>query len=194
MLQLHKVTEVSTAEMPEIMGALPNPAEQTCTYHQVVLLNKVNSVASDALENQRRRGLFNEATMELQRHQRHSHEHLQEYQQGVRRHFVVQQVASGDEVEILRHEWSQSLAEGSQYQNLYTTSRSGASESSSDIQQSRHERDHLAAHCRNFETDTLACQSAVRSLEAQMVKIRRLRRMLEVKRKSDYFAGRSHSP
>ena len=55
----------------------------------------------------KRRGLLDEATVELQRHQRQSHEHLQEYQQGVRRDLSevqqkvpVQQVASREEVEI----------------------------------------------------------------------------------------------
>ena len=45
----------------------------------------MNSVASAALENQRR-SLPNEATTEIQRHQRQKHEYLQEYQQIVRRH------------------------------------------------------------------------------------------------------------
>ena len=40
----------------------------------------------------------------------------------------VQNVASGEEVEIMRREPFQSLAEGSHCQNLCTTSRSGASE------------------------------------------------------------------
>ena len=55
--------------------------------------------------------------------------------------------------------------------NLYTTSRSGASECSSEFQQLRHEREYLTVHCRNLETETLACQSAVRSLEAQVAEI-----------------------
>ena len=68
-------------------------------------------------------------------YQSQSHEHLQEYHHGVRRHLSevqqevrVQQVGSREEVENLRHELSQSqsLAEGSHYQNLHTTSRSGA--------------------------------------------------------------------
>ena len=41
-------------------------------------------VAGDALENQRR-SLLNEPTAELGGHHRQNHEHLQEYQQGVRR-------------------------------------------------------------------------------------------------------------
>ena len=91
-------------------------------------------MASDALENQRR-SFLDEAARENQRHQRQSHEDLQSCQQGVGRHLSdvqpevkVQQVASSEEVEDWRHELSQSLAEGSHYQNLKTTSRSGASE------------------------------------------------------------------
>ena len=69
----------------------------------------MKSVAGDALENQRR-SLLTEATAELQRHQRQSQEHLQEYQRGVRRplsevQYEVQdqQVANGEEVENKRH-------------------------------------------------------------------------------------------
>ena len=47
--------------------------------------NEMNSVAGDAVENQRR-SLLTEATTQLKRHQRQNHDHLQEYQQGVRRH------------------------------------------------------------------------------------------------------------
>ena len=64
----------------------------------------------------------------------------------------------------------QSLAERAHHRNLYTTSRSGASESSSDIQQLRQERDHLNVLGRILETETLACQSAVHSHEAQVAK------------------------
>ena len=60
--------------------------------------------------------------------------------------------ASREEFEKLRHELSQFHAEGSYDQILYTTSRCGASESSSEIQQLRQERDHLNDHCRNLET------------------------------------------
>ena len=141
----------------------------------------MKSVAGDALENQRR-SLLNDATAELQRHQRQSSEHLQEYQQGVRRHLSevqhqdqVQQVASGEQVEILRRELSQSFAEASNYQSQCTTSRSGASESSSEIQPLRQERDHLNVHGRNLETETLACQSAVRFLDTQAAQIPQLR-------------------
>ena len=66
------------------------------TSHQVTLLNEMSSVGSDAMKNLRT-SLLNEATMELQRNQRHSHE-LQEYQQGVRRHVSeVQQEVQGCE-------------------------------------------------------------------------------------------------
>ena len=67
------------------MSALENQAEQTSTSHQVMSLNEIKSVASDAQKNQRR-SLLNEATIELQRHRSQSHEHLEEYQQGGRRH------------------------------------------------------------------------------------------------------------
>ena len=110
-------------------------------------------------------------------------EHPQ-YQQGVRRHMSdvqeevhVRQIPSGEVVEILRHELSQYLAEGSHCQNLFTTSRYGASESQSEIEQLRQERDQLNVRGRNFE------QSAVRSLEAQFVQKRQLRGMLGVERK-----------
>ena len=44
-----------------------------------------------------------------------------------------------------------SVAEGSLYQNLVTTSRSGAPENSPETQHLRHERDHLTGHCRNWK-------------------------------------------
>ena len=66
-----------------------------------------SSVAGDALDNQR------------------SHEHLQEYQQGVRRHLSkvqrgvqVHLVASREEVENVRDQLSQSLAEGSHSESV----------------------------------------------------------------------------
>ena len=125
------------------MGALENQAEQTWTSHQVTLLNEMNCVASDALE-KKRRNLLKEATTELERHQRQRHEHLQDYQQSVRRHVSevqhkdqVQQVARKEEVEILRHELAQSLAE--------------ASENRSEIKQLRQKHDSLTTHCRSFE-------------------------------------------
>ena len=100
----------------------------------------MNSVARDALENHKR-NLLIEANSEIQRHKKKSRESLQEYQQSVPRHLSevqqelqVQQVARRwEEVDILRHELSQSLAEGSHYQNMYTTSRCGTSESSSSM-------------------------------------------------------------
>ena len=54
-----------------------------------------------------------------------------------------QQVASGEELQNFRHELSQSLVEGAHYQTLYNTSRSGASENSSDFLHLRQERDSL---------------------------------------------------
>ena len=69
----------------------------------------MNRVAGDTLENQRK-SFFTEATAELQVHQK---QHHRGYQQCVRRLFVsssariqVQQVASTEEVEHLRHELS----------------------------------------------------------------------------------------
>ena len=85
-----------------------------------------------------------------------------------------------EEVDILRHELSQSLAEGSHWENRNATSRSGASESSSEVQQLPQERDHVNVHVRNSKIETLACQSAVRSLEAQVAHILQLRGMIEV--------------
>ena len=46
-----------------------------------------------------------------------------------------QQVASSEEVEYLIHELTQSQIERASYQTLHNTSRSGASEISSEIQQ-----------------------------------------------------------
>ena len=65
-------------------------------------------------------------------------------------------------------ELSQSLAGGSHYQYCFLASRSGASGSSSEILQLRQERDHFNVHGRNLETETPACQSAIRSLETQV--------------------------
>ena len=70
-----------SAEMWERMCALGNQAKQPWTSHQVTVLNEMSCVAD--LENQR--SLLNEATAELQGHQRQSHEHLQKCQHGVRR-------------------------------------------------------------------------------------------------------------
>ena len=52
----------------------------------------------------------------------------------------------------------------SHYRNLFSESRSGASGSSSDIQQLRQERGPLNVHGRNLDSEKLPCQSAVRSL------------------------------
>ena len=95
----------------------------------------MNSVAGDALENHKR-SLLNEVTAELQ-HQRQSHEHLQECQESVRRHWSevqqvvqVQQVASR-EVDKLETRMCLRLSQkDSIIKNLYTKSRSGASENS----------------------------------------------------------------
>ena len=118
-------------------------------------LDEMKSVADDALENQRTvkhqqhfKGIKDKVIGHLSECQQSNQRHLSEVQHEVR----VQQVASTKEVEHLRHELSQSFAEGSHYQNLFTTSRSGASESSSEIQHLRHERDHLNFYGRNLET------------------------------------------
>ena len=63
--------------------------------------------------------------------------------------------------------------------------------SSSEIQQLRQERDLLNVHGRNLETEKLACQSAVRSLEANVAQILHLRGMLEVERQMEYFIRKS---
>ena len=120
--------------------------EQTWSCHQVTSLNELNRVAGDALEEPETK-FARWTNGRIERHQWRSHERLQEYQQGVR------QVVREEEVEKLRH------VEGSHYQNLFTTSTSGASESSSETQQLRQERDHLNIHGRNLETEPPACQS-----------------------------------
>ena len=60
MLQLHK-----PPKCPERKCGQEDQAEQTWTSHQDMSLDERNSVASDALENQRR-SLLNEATAEHQ--------------------------------------------------------------------------------------------------------------------------------
>ena len=89
-------------------------------------------------------------------------------------------VPAGTEGEILRRELSQSLAEGSQCQNLYSTSTCDASENSSENLQLRHEREHVTVHSRNLETETPACQRAVRCLESQIAQIPHLKGMINV--------------
>ena len=66
-----QASERCRTEMWERKNALEKQAEQTVTSHQVTKLNEMSSVAGDAMENWRR-SLINEATAELQRHQRHS--------------------------------------------------------------------------------------------------------------------------
>ena len=95
----------------------------------------------------------------------------------------VRKGASRKEVDIWRHELSQCLVEGSHYRNLYTTSRSVTSETLSEIQQLGHDREHLIVRSRNLETEKRARQSAVRSLEAQVAQIPKLRGMMDVGRK-----------
>ena len=79
---------------------------------------------------------------------------------------------------------SQSLAEGSHCQNLYTTSRSGAPESSSEVQQSRQEHGHLDVSTHNLEAENATHVKARFALfEAQVSQIPQSRGMLEVGRK-----------
>ena len=122
----------------------------------------MNNVAGDALENQRE-GLLSEAHVELQR-QRQSHGHLQEYQQDVQRH-----------VSEVQHEvQSQQVASR-------TTSRSGASESSAEIQPLRRELDTWllsVAAWKEQHTDAKV-QSICFPRSAQIL---RVRGMLEVRR------------
>ena len=78
--------EMSGAEMRREEWMLPKIKQShTWISYQVMLLNDTNSVAGDALKNQRR-SFVSEARQRLHRHQRQSHEHLQECQQGVQRH------------------------------------------------------------------------------------------------------------
>ena len=87
----------------------------------------------------------------------------------------------------MRHELSQFVARGSHSQDLYTTSRSGASEISPKFQQLRHERGHL-------KTETLRGQSTAGSLEEQVAYILRLPGIFEVeKQQSHTFTSRSSS-
>ena len=80
-----QATEMSGAELRRRMGALENQTEQTWTSHRLVSWHEMNSVASDALENQRKSSL-SEATAGIQRNSRQSREHLQENQQSGQRH------------------------------------------------------------------------------------------------------------
>ena len=140
--------------------------EQTWSCHQVTPLNELNRVAGDALEEPETK-FARWTNGRIERHQRRSHERLQEYQQGVRQvvreEEVERPVGKGTKVggvfmSTENHNHFP-LVEGSHYQNLFTTSTSGASESSSEIQQLRQERDHLNVHGRNLETEPPACQS-----------------------------------
>ena len=142
-------TEMSGAEMLERTGALENQAEQSWTFHEVTSMNEMNGVASDALAHQRKSFAQRSNDRGFTGHQRQSHGHLQEYQQGVRKEVQIHQVASSEEVESLRHELSQ---EDRIIRICVRHCRSGASESSSEIMQLGQERDHLNVHGRNLET------------------------------------------
>ena len=102
LLQLHKLPTCLGRKCVKEWVLSKIKQRKTWTSHQVTLLNEMNSVAGDALENQRR-SLLNKATAELQQHQRQSHQHLHDNQNGVRRHLAevqqdvqIQQVASGE--------------------------------------------------------------------------------------------------
>ena len=119
-----------------------------------MLLNEMNGVAGDVVENQRT-NVLKEANAERQRHQRQSQQHLQAYQQDVQHQLSEENevqshlVASREEVNMVRHELSQSPAGGTQYQTPSNTT-AGATESSSEIQQLRHERDTLSTSLSQF--------------------------------------------
>ena len=78
----------------------------------------------------------------------------------------------------------QTLAEGWHYPNLFSTSRCGASDCSSEIQQVRHERDPSNVHRDNLETRKHARKSAVRSLEGQVLRLRRMIGVARLKSKT----------
>ena len=164
--------------MRERMGALENQAEQTWTSHRVTLLNKINSVAGDALDNQIR-SLLNEATAELQKASKAKSRTCHKFNKKSK----VNRLRAEKELFFFsRNELSQSLAQGSHCQNLCTTRRSGAFASPSDIQQSQQESDHLNVYGRNLETEKLACQSAVRFREGHVAHIPLLRGIIDLER------------
>ena len=169
-----QATEMSRAEMRR-KGAHENQAEQPWTSHQVVLLNEMSSVVCPMKQRQKFTGIQGKVTNICKKYQQSVQHHVSEVQTEVQ----FQLVASGEEVDYLRHELTQCLVEGSHYQNLETTSRCGASENSSEIQQVQQELDHLTVRRRKLEDETLRCQSAVSLFEAQ---IPRSRGMLEVER------------
>ena len=117
----------------------------------------------------------------MQRHQRQNPVHVQENNQDVQRDLSdlqnehqSPQVSSSQEVDNLRHELSQSLAEGTLYQNRYTTNILDASESSPEIQQLRSARDTLTSlttYCRSWESEAQRCKSGISSSEVQMALI-----------------------
>ena len=124
MLQLHKPSKCPERKCGKELVISEIKQSKTWTSHSVVLLDEMRGVAGDALEN-RRRNLLSEATAELERQQRQCHEQLKGYRQRVQRHLSeirqevqIQQFASREEVDILRHELSQSLPERPHYRNL----------------------------------------------------------------------------
>ena len=97
----------------------------------------------------------------------------------------------------MRHLLCLSLIVGSRNQNPYTTRRSGASESSSEIQQLRHEREPLIVHGRNMKTETLACPIAIQPWTSRARKGSRGRRTLrtsnaQTRRETQYRAAGLH--
>ena len=132
------------------MCVFENQAEQTWTSHQVTLLKEMNSVAGDALENQRRivcslkqRQTFKGIKGQVASICKNIRRVFDAISQKFNKMSKSNRLRVGKKLKILRQELSQSLAEGSHYQNLFTTCRSGASESSSEIQQLRRERAHF---------------------------------------------------
>ena len=91
----------------------------------------------------------------------------------------IQQVASREEVEALRHD--------NFLRHLLII------RICSEIQQLRQGRDRLNVDGRHLGAETPACQNMVRPLEAQVSLIPHLRGMLEVDRKIGYLAGRKFS-
>ena len=191
-LQLHKLPKCLERKCGKELF-LANEAAETWTSHQDILSIEMNGVAGDTLENQRR-SLLNEATAELQMHQRQSREHLQK---NIRSVFgaTFQQVASGGEVEMVRHELSQSLAEVSHCQQCLRQTDLVRPKVHQKFSSCDKGRDHLIVEGRNMETETPRHRSAAGPLEAQVAHILRLRGMLDVERQNvDHITGGSCLP
>ena len=181
-------TERPDAEMRKRMGALENQAEQTCTSHQITSSSEMNGVASIRTGKPEKK--FGSMKQRRNGKKASKAKSRSEVQQGVQ----VQHVANGEEVEIFRHELSQYLAERSHSKNLYTTSRYGASEYSSEVQHLRHDREHLTGRSRNLETKNTKmskCSQIFRSASSANSSIERNGRCR--KTKIDNTTGRRSS-